>query len=77
VPSGGHRVLLAGAGVALTPRFIVEPDLRTGRLKAVLTDYRTRELSVYVVHPERRHLLPNVRDFVDFVADLMATQLGR
>lgn len=64
-----REVLLAGAGITITPRFVVEADLRAGRLAAVLEDHRLRELSVYAVYPERRHLSPKVRAFVDFIGE--------
>lgn len=64
-----REVLLAGAGITVTPRFVVEPDLRAGRLTAVLEDYRLRELAVYAVYPERRHLSPKVRAFIDFIGE--------
>lgn len=69
-----REVLLGDAGIALMPRFIVGPDLRAGRLQAVLTGYRTRQFTVYAVYPERKHLSPKVRVFVDFVAELLAAQ---
>jgi DNA-binding transcriptional LysR family regulator len=69
-----REVLLGDAGLALVPRFVVGPDLRSGRLKAVLTAYRPREQAVYAVYPGRRHVSPKVRAFVDFFADLLARQ---
>ncbi|HKJ88320.1 MAG TPA: LysR substrate-binding domain-containing protein, partial [Gammaproteobacteria bacterium] len=60
---------VAGLGVALLPTFIVGDDLRAGRLRTLLSGYRTRELSIYVVYPERRHLPSKVRAFVDFLAE--------
>lgn len=68
-----REVLLAHAGLALTPRFVVAADLRAGRLAAVLTDYRLREPPVYALYPERRHLSPKVRAFVEFAAELLST----
>lgn len=64
-----REVLLAGAGITVTPRFVVEADLRAGRLTALLQDHRLRELAVYAVYPERRHLSPKVRAFIDFIGD--------
>lgn len=61
--------LRAGAGVALLPTFIVGPDLKAGRLQAVLTDYQTPEIAVHAVYPENRHLTAKVRVFVDFLAE--------
>ncbi len=67
-----REVLLAHVGLTLTPRFVVAPDLRAGRLKAVLTQYRLREPVAYAVYPERRHLSPKVKAFVDFATELFA-----
>jgi DNA-binding transcriptional LysR family regulator len=63
-----REVLLQGAGIMVTPRFVVETDLRAGRLTALLDDYRLREMTVYAVYPERRHLSPKVRAFIDFMS---------
>lgn len=58
----------------MTPTFYVGEDLRAGRLQAILGDYLpVPELSIYVVYPERRHLSPKVRAFVDFLATRFGT----
>lgn len=77
VPVGGRlqmsnslairEALLAGTGLALIPTFIVGPDLQAGRLQAVLGDHQTRELGIHAVYPDRRHLPPKVRVFIDFL----------
>ncbi|MBY4675490.1 LysR family transcriptional regulator [Marinobacterium arenosum] len=64
-----REILIGGAGITLTPTFIVGADLQAGRLKAALTGYRAPELSIYAVYPQRQHLLPKVRAFVEFVAE--------
>jgi len=64
-----REALLAGAGITLTPSFIVGPDIQAGRLQAVLSDYRTLELSIYAVYPQRRFLAPKVRAFIDYMAE--------
>ncbi|MAL95134.1 MAG: LysR family transcriptional regulator [Haliea sp.] len=63
-----REALLAGMGVARTPTFLVGEDLREGRLINVLANYKSLELSIYLVYPQRRHLSPKVRAFVDFLA---------
>lgn len=65
-----HRdAALAGLGILVTPTFYVGDELRSGRLQTILSDYTPiPEPSVYVVYPERRHLSPKVRAFVDFLA---------
>lgn len=64
-----REALLNGAGVTLTPTFVVGRDIRAGKLKAVLLDYRLIELSIYAVYPQRKHLSPKVRAFIDFLAE--------
>lgn len=64
-----REALLNGAGVTLTPTFVVGQDIRAGKLKAVLLDYRLIELSIYAVYPQRKHLSPKVRAFIDFLAE--------
>jgi len=64
-----REALLAGAGVTLTPTFIVGSEIRAGRLMAVLTGYRALEVSIYAVYPQRKHLSPKVRAFIDYLAE--------
>lgn len=65
--------VLAGAGLTLTPTFIVGDDLRAGRLKRVLTDWETPAYALFALYPPNRHLAPKVRAFVDFVAERFRT----
>lgn len=68
-----REALLEGAGLTLTPTFVVGEDIKAGRLQAVMTDYKTLEVSIYAVYPQRRHLSPKVRAFVDFIANRIST----
>lgn len=58
-----------GRGIALLPTFIVGPDLRSGRLRSVLSRYRAPELSVCALYPPTRHLPVKVRVFIDFLVE--------
>lgn len=69
---GLREALLQEVGITLTPTFVVGEDIQTGRLEAVLKDYKTLELSIYAVFPQQRHLSPKVRAFVEFMAGRMA-----
>ncbi len=64
-----REALIKGAGVTLTPTFIVGEDIKAGRLKKLLPDYRPHELSIYAVYPERRHLSPKVQAFIEFMKE--------
>jgi DNA-binding transcriptional LysR family regulator len=58
-----------GRGVALLPTFIAGEDLRTGALKAVLTQYKAPELLVYAIYPPTKHLSVKARVFIDYLAE--------
>ena len=58
---------LGGAGFLIEPHFLVGPELRSGRLQAVLTEYKIRELGIYAVYPSRKYLSAKVRSFIDFL----------
>jgi DNA-binding transcriptional LysR family regulator len=64
-----REALLCGVGITRTPTFVVGKDVQDGRLLPILGNYRTLEVSIYLVYPQRRHLSPKVRAFVDFMAD--------
>lgn len=70
-----RHIALSGVGIFVTPTFYVGEDLRAGRLIAILPQYTPLpELSIYAVYPERRHLSPKVRTFVDFCAEQFGPQ---
>jgi DNA-binding transcriptional LysR family regulator len=58
----------AGLGIVLEPDFIVAPEVRSGRLQRLLTDYQPPRSPIAAVYPSRRHLSAKVRCFVDFLA---------
>lgn len=62
------EAVLGGAGISRMPTFIVGEDIREKRLVPLLTGYRTLEISIYLIYPQRRHVSPKVRAFVDFMA---------
>ena len=59
---------LADQGVIYQPAFLVGPDLRTGRLVELLSDWRGPTLDIHAVYPSRTHLSGKVRAMVDFLA---------
>jgi DNA-binding transcriptional LysR family regulator len=58
---------LDGLGLCLLPTFYIGDELRSGALRAVLTDFPPVELAIYAVYPERRNLSPKVRAYVDYL----------
>lgn len=63
-----RQLVLAGAGVALIPAFVVQDAIADGRLLVLPFECEAHDLGVYAVYPQRRHLTRRVRVFVDFLA---------
>ena len=59
---------LAGLGIIQQPRFIVEDDLKAGRLVPLLRGYKTRELPAWAIEAPGRDRSPEAQVFIDFLA---------
>jgi DNA-binding transcriptional LysR family regulator len=72
--SGDLNAALAarGAGIAFEPDFIVDQEVRAGRLVALLADYAPAPSPIYAVYPTRKHLSAKVRLFVAYLAERFA-----
>jgi DNA-binding transcriptional LysR family regulator len=62
-----RRAAAAGMGLAVLPRFMVEEDLATGRLRVALDTLYAPRLGIYAVYPEARRVPSKVRAFVDLL----------
>lgn len=66
-----REAVIAGMGIALRSTWDVGPELREGRLRAVLPGYGgSRRVAVYAVYPSRRQLEQKVRVFIDYLAEI-------
>ncbi|MCG8445648.1 MAG: LysR family transcriptional regulator [Hyphomicrobiales bacterium] len=66
-----REAVIAGIGIALRSTWDVGEELRSGKLKVVLPEYRaSRHVAVYAVYPSRRFLPAKVRVLIDFLSDL-------
>jgi DNA-binding transcriptional LysR family regulator len=66
----------AGAGVLLAPAFLVEEDLASGRLVAVLKDYTPPGASLDIVCPTHRVASPKVRGLISFLTSRLGPPPG-
>ena len=71
--SSAIRVLaMAGLGVAVLPDWLVQDDVRSGRLQRVLPSYALPSQPIHLVFPNSRHLPRKTRVFIDFLAEHLA-----
>lgn len=64
---------LSGMGICQLPEFYVLPLLESSALSPVLDPYRPDDEPIWAVYPQRRHLLPKIRN----VVELLRQELGR
>jgi DNA-binding transcriptional LysR family regulator len=62
-----RQVALSGLGIVLTPDFIVEQDLQSGRLIALMPDYKTVAFPFHALYPHSHYLSAKVKTFVEFL----------
>ncbi len=62
---------LRGLGLIQIPEFVAQPSIEKGELLEVLPQWRRSPYPVSTVYPQSRHLSPQVRVFVDWVAELI------
>lgn len=63
-----YELTRAGVGIARMAEFRIATDIRAGRLVPLLSQHHVTDLlPISVLYPHRRHLLPKVRAFVDFL----------
>nr|WP_298682063.1 LysR family transcriptional regulator [uncultured Dongia sp.] len=63
-----REVALAGHGIIRPAAFLVDEDLKAGRLVRLLPDYLLADTDLLAIYPSRRHLSAKVRVMVDFLA---------
>lgn len=68
-PRAVQEIVMAGGGIGLIPRFIVEQALADGSLQQVLPAYTTMSFGLYAIYPHRRYLPRKVRCFIDFLLE--------
>lgn len=79
VPVGGNltsnesMALLAaavqGAGIAMQPRFVAQPEVAAGRLVEVLPEWQPQTLGIHAIYTSRQHMPPALRALLDYLAD--------
>lgn len=63
---------LHGAGVALLPDWLVQPEIDAQRLCHLLPDHRFPVQGIFALYPNTRHVPEKVRRFIDFLHERVA-----
>lgn len=61
----------AGMALASLPEWLVEDDLRTGRLIQVLPEHHKPRQRLHAAYVSRKYLTPKVRSFIDFLVETL------
>lgn len=64
-----YHAVRAGLGIARLSTYLVNDDIRAGRLERILPEYVQQDSDILAVYASRRNLPPKVRVFVDFLAE--------
>ncbi|MBL4927799.1 LysR family transcriptional regulator [Fuscibacter oryzae] len=59
-----------GKGIAMMPMFMIDEELRDGRLVPILTDFFLPDVPVNLIYPSRRHMTAALRAFMEFMSGL-------
>ncbi|WP_233850412.1 LysR family transcriptional regulator [Paraburkholderia sp. HD33-4] len=61
---------IAGLGIVQVPRYRVDGELATGRLRVILADYPPPPMPVSVLYPQNRQLSSRVRVFAQWLREI-------
>ncbi|SDF97753.1 DNA-binding transcriptional regulator, LysR family [Limimonas halophila] len=62
-----YHAALAGVGIARLSTYLVQDDLRAGRLVRLLPHYVQENSNIVAIYADRRNLAPKIRVFLDFL----------
>jgi DNA-binding transcriptional LysR family regulator len=70
------ELVRAGAGVALLPQYLVQDDLRRGRMTQVLPGWATASAPMHLVYPAQRITTPKVSVMIPLLERRLRALLG-
>ena len=62
-----QQAALSHQGISMHPIYMVQNDIKQGRLAVVLPDFKPSRLDIYVLYPSRRNMPIRVRAFIDYL----------
>jgi DNA-binding transcriptional LysR family regulator len=72
-----RSAVLSGMGLAVGSRWMFQPELESGAIRAVLTDWTLPEIDLWVLFPTGRMASAKARAFVEFVESALGRHHSR
>ncbi len=69
--------LLAGAGLAVQPEFLIRDEIAAGRLEVVMSGWNLPEIALHLVMPPGGPRPPRIDAFADFLARRFSKSRGK
>ena len=57
---------IAGKGIIRVPKYLVDKEIKSGRLKAIFEDDMPIGTMIYLIHPQRIHQSKRISTFLAF-----------
>lgn len=70
---GVYHAALSGVGIARLSSYLVNDDLRSGKLTHILPDYQDNASDILAIYSQKRNLSPKVRVLIDYMAEVFST----
>lgn len=72
-PGAIRQAVLAGQGIAVTPTWLMNDCIESGKVEVILKDYIPTPLDVHAVYPERRFVPTKVKVFINYLKTILKT----
>jgi len=70
---GIYHAALAGAGIARLSTYLINDDIRSGRLVHLFPDYEDDRSDIVAIYSEKKNLSPKIRAFIDHLVAMIGT----
>jgi len=70
-PDAIRDAVVAGLGIAVVCEWFVREDIKQGRLKTILPEYRPTAYDIHAIYPERKFVPQKVKHMIEFLAEKM------
>jgi DNA-binding transcriptional LysR family regulator len=68
-----REIAMNGGGLALLPNYAIQKELDTGKLIALLPEYKIFEFPVSLVYPHRKQAPPKTKAFTEYLREVVST----